>query len=79
MHSVGFLRQNALVFIIYKLAPLVESIKFKFSAIATSRFLQEVRLGPLVLHALVSRDRIVLLLGRDTFLAWLLGSQVWLD
>lgn len=59
------LRLDSLVFVICELSPLVEPIKLKLAAIATSRFLKEVVFGPLILHALIARHWVVFFLWRD--------------
>ena len=64
-----------LVFIIYKFAPLIESIKFKFSPL-WAMVLQKCRLRPLVLDVLVSGDGVVLLLRWNTLDS--IGVIFWL-
>ena len=56
-----YLHLVPLIFIIYKFAPLIESIEFEFSAVR-SMLLEEGGLGPLVLNVLVPCHRVVLLL-----------------
>ena len=51
--QTGYLRLQPLILIINELTPLIESIKFEFPSIAPCSLLQEVVLGPFVLHALV--------------------------
>ena len=61
-----YLRLDSFVFIVYKFAPLIKPVKFQLAPVTTSCLLEEVALSPLVLHALIPGDRVVLLLWRDS-------------
>ena len=62
------LRENSFVFVISELPPLVEAIELEFESVAAGSLLEEVVLGPFVLHRLVAGHRVILLLRRHTTL-----------
>ena len=62
-----YLRLDSFVFIVHQFAPLIEPVKFQLAPVTTSCLLEEVALGPLVLHALIPGNRVVLFLWRDSF------------
>ena len=57
-----FLTFYSFVFMVELLAPLIESIKFELTTFPSCCLLEEAALGPLNLHSLISRHRVILLL-----------------